>query len=97
MPADAIAFAVAREAARPSLSKMGANKYLRRRRRGFLPTMALAAAAAGARVCSAIEWGETTSSTSDFVLTAAVGELTEVSWCPQREHALTSPSKRWWW
>ncbi len=59
---------------------MGANKYLRRRRGGFLPTLAVAAAA-GVGVCSAIEWGETTSSTSDYVLTAAVGEITTVSWC----------------
>jgi len=55
---------------------MGANKYLRRRR-GFLPTLAVAVAGVG--VCSAIEWGDTTSSTSDYVITAAVGEIATVS------------------
>lgn len=41
---------------------------------------ALTAAALGAGLCSAkIEWSETTSSSSDFVLNADVGEMITVS------------------
>lgn len=47
-------------------------------RRRLLPT--LAAAVLGAGLCNAkIEWSETTSSSSDYVLDAEVGELITVS------------------
>lgn len=60
---------------------MAVNKYVRRR---ILPKLTVAAAATlGA---NAIEWGSTTSSTSDFLLTANVGEILEVSFFAQRWH-----------
>lgn len=56
-------------------SNMVMNKYLRRR---LLPTVALAAASIVGGV-GAIEWTSTTSSSSDYVSTAVVGEITTVS------------------
>ncbi|CAM9868929.1 unnamed protein product [Scytosiphon promiscuus] len=52
---------------------MPLNKYVRRR---ILPT--LTAAAAATMGVNAIEWGSTTSSTSDFLLSANVGEILEL-------------------
>lgn len=53
-----------------------------------MPT--LAAAVLGAGLCSAkIEWSETTSSSSDFVLTASVGELLTVSFYGSIVHCCT--------
>lgn len=53
---------------------MAVNKYVRRR---ILPTLSVAAAATLG--VNAIEWGSTTSSTSDFVYSANVGEILDVS------------------
>lgn len=67
-------------AGRMSGRMSGVNKYQRRR---LLPT--LAAAVLCARMCSAkIEWSETTSSSSDNVMTAFVGEMITVSYGDSR-------------
>lgn len=59
-----------------SMSVSAVTTYLRRR---LLPALA-AAAVLGAGSCSAtIEWSESTSSSSDYVLAADVGELITVS------------------